>query len=435
MILPNYSIKCYLWVFIFITTSGVGQVLKFSDLNKESSSGALNLFFKSDKDTLIIDIKGSPWFFGPNRIENAANKVVILEKGVEVYAMPGSFLKKGDAFFKFVDCKNIKIIGDENVFCMNKSEYLTGEWRHGFSFIGCTNMSLSGIHIKDSGGDGIYIAGSKKKKYSESISIEKVRSTNNKRQGMSVISAKKLIVSNSIFEKTKGTLPEAGVDFEPNSKNDVLSEIAFKDCVFSNNGHSGILLALNKLQSDSEPISITFYNCVIQRNHHKENRYVASEITIGANKYSPVGGLVTFENCLIRDSDWGLLYTRKTPDAYKVIFKNCVAQDISKDGSFPPIYLEVPDYRTNTYDLGGFIFDNLYISYSTDLPLFLVRGSKLNTLKNVKDITGTIILNNSTGDKTIIKYINYDPQYNRNVNFRVIDKIDSGMRMRDKNNN
>lgn len=98
--------------------------------------------------------------------------------------------------------------------------------------------------IRDSGGDGIYIAGKGEGTFSENIYLENIKSINNKRQGMSIISAHNVFVKNCEFTETNGTLPEAGLDIEPNTPKDRIVKINFENCSFTNNNHSGILLSL-----------------------------------------------------------------------------------------------------------------------------------------------------------------------------------------------
>jgi hypothetical protein len=86
----------------------------------------------------------------------------------------------------------------------------------------------------------------------------------------------------------------------------------------------------------------------------------------------------------------------------------------------PPILLEVGDYRNKSPDLGGFEFRNTYFKYSSALPVLVVRGSRFGTLHHVRDITGTITHTGIVNDS--VKYINYDPRNNIDVNLEVTKK-------------
>jgi hypothetical protein len=230
---------------------------------------------------------------------------------------------------------------------------------------------------------------------------------------MSIISAQNVVVSNCMFMETNGTLPEAGLDIEPNTPADRIVNINFKDCSFINNSHSGILIALGKLETSSLPVSISFNSCYLSNNHVISNIYPAAEININANKESPVRGRVSFEECLVENSKWGMLFSRKRSDAFDVVFKNCAAINICKSWGYSPLGFEVPDYRTIYSSLGGFAFDNLFLSYKSSVPVIKVRGSKLGTLKSFKNVTGNLIIKNN-GTKGI-EYVNYFSVQNENV--------------------
>lgn len=391
------------------------QTVKASSFgyNKQDASAAFLKAMHSEYDTLIIDKQEGDWITGPTIISDIHKKVIILEPGVIIRAKKNAFPKKGDVLLKLLNCTDLQFLGYGAALIMNKEEYTDGEWRMGLSLINVKNTVVKGIKVADSGGDGIYIDGWKRGEYSQNIIIEDVVSENNKRQGMSIISAENVWVRNSVFKNTKGTLPEAGLDLEPDDPFDRMVNINFENCRFVNNNHAGIVLGLNKLNSESIPVSVSFKSCYLSMNHKVENNYVPAEIVVGAAAKNPVKGKVLFEDLVIYESNWGIVYSRKTSKAYDVVFKNCVAKAICKNGTMPPIYFEVPDYYASSGPLGGFYFDNLKISYAADLPVIKVRGSSLRTLKGVENVTGSIFLNQQKTDT--VAYVKYNPSQNRNV--------------------
>ena len=395
------------------------QTVEASEFGFKIDAGnAIISALTSKYDTVIIDRQNLDWIIGPLLIKGLKNKVIIIEPNVEIVAKKDAFPNKSDMLFNFIDCENFQIIGNGAKLCMNKQEYSSGEWRHGISLRNCRDFVIENVEIKNTGGDGIYIAGTAKGTFSENITIDRVVSSNNKRQGISIISGKDITITNSVFENTIGTLPGSGIDLEPNKKHNRLQNIIFDNCISRNNDHSGISLSLGKLEKDSEPVSITFKNCVLQNNHNPDNEYVASEIVFGAHKTNPVGGQVTFNNCIVENSKWGLLYSRKINDAYHVTFNKCIARNICQDNSYPVIYLEVPDYYTGSYDLGGYTFEDFYLQYDTDVPILQIRGSTLKTLSHVSDITGSITLDGA-GKTNAINYIKYNSSSNQNVNMKI----------------
>ena len=419
------KIKLFLFYFAIGVFFVQGQKAKASSFgyNKHNATVCLQDAFKSNFDTIVIDRQESSWNIGPLILRKLRNKTIVFEEGVAIRAISGAFTSMNSCLLLLEECENLSIIGNRGSLSMNKEEYLEGEWRHALSIRKCKNVSVKDLIVEDSGGDGIYIAGKEAGTYSSDIFLENIICRNNKRQGMSIISAQNVKVRNCVFEKTNGTLPEAGVDIEPNTKKDRIVNILFEECSFVHNNHSGIMLALGSLEKESQPVSITFESCYLSRNHVASNSYVPTEIFIGANKENPVQGTVFFKNCRVKDSDWGLLYTRKRSDAFKVVFKNCAAIDICKKGSYPPIGFEVPDYFKIASTLGGVDFGQLYISYAAKLPIVSVRGSKLGTLQNFKNVKGKFIIEkHMLYENKPIEYIQYNKRNNEGVSLEIVKK-------------
>jgi hypothetical protein len=181
------------------------------------------------------------------------------------------------------------------------------------------------------------------------------------------------------------------------------------------------MIALGRLTASSRPVSIAIKGCILNNNHSRDHPRSAAEIIIGSNMDNPVKGEVVFDQCVIENSNWGIFYSRKREDAYSVTFKDCTAKNICKDGSWPPVFLEVPNYRQPRGSLGGYFFDNLYLEYGTDVPFMVVQGSRLGTLKKVKNIKGTVTIMGLEYED--FNYINYNPESNEGVELEITRKF------------
>lgn len=392
----------------------VAQSVKASSFgfNADDATLVFSKAVASTFDTIIVDKQQSDWVTGPLHFDKIKNKTIIFEKGVVLKAKKGAFTNKNSCLLQFKNSENIKLIGNETLFVMNKYEYTDGEWRHALSLRNAKNIAISGLILKDSGGDGIYIAGTEKGTFCENIFIENSKAINNKRQGISVISVKGLKVKSCVFSDTNGTPPSAGIDLEPNWEEDALMEIIFENCKIENNHGAGIKVAAHKLTSISQPIDVSFINCELSMNCSPEKSVPRAEIILGAHKTNPVKGHILFEKCTVRQSNWGLLSSRKPGNAFSVEFKDCKILNTSKKGTDPLVYLEVPDYQAAS-TLGGFNFKNMYVETANNLPVFVVRGSRAGTLKSLHDITGNILVKGIK--KPLFEYINYSSSLNKNV--------------------
>jgi hypothetical protein len=228
-----------------------------------------------------------------------SDKEIIFEKGVVVSAKPGAFLGKTESLFSVRNKKNISLIGYGAEFIMRKQDYIQppyekGEWRHCITIGGSRNIKIYGLRLSNSGGDGIYI-GRGLKPYSENIYIKDVISDSNHRQGISLISASNLLIENSIFQSTTGTAPQAGIDFQPNRPDEVLSNCKVKNSIFRDNSSYGIIISVGKLNDTSKQIAIELEGCQIFENK-KGAVYIAEA---RRNAYGGCGGSILIKNCKI----------------------------------------------------------------------------------------------------------------------------------------
>jgi hypothetical protein len=118
-----------------------------------------------------------------------------------------------------------------------------GEWGMGLSIRDSQNILVQNPRIDDCWGDGIYLG----RISSPNINIQIVKPflDNNRRNGISIIAVNGLKIENAIISNTNGTSPMAGIDFEPNSNNDIIDHILIDKPITFNNGVHGILFAMS----------------------------------------------------------------------------------------------------------------------------------------------------------------------------------------------
>ncbi len=366
----------------------------------ESTSFLQYAFQETTEDTIVIDHVGMDWNTGPLRIERD-DITIIFEEGVVLRALAGEF----DIFESLInvnDKSNIKIIGYDATFIMNKQEYIDladSEFRHGISLNSGTNIIIEGLTILDTGGDGILVTRSFQpnslKNYCENIIIKNCRFSNNYRQGLSITSAKDLTILNCEFSETNGTLPEDGIDIEPDIPEERLENILIKDCRIFNNFGNAIQLALFMMQDNSMDVSITIENTYMANNHHPSNTFDFAEIAATDNGTNGVDGFVHFKNCYIKSSQWSAVYASKTVESFDLNFTNCVFKDVSnnKIDLNNPIFLEVTDYDNQVPRFGGLNFTDCAIIYDEDIPFFNLFEN-LPTSDGLGNITGNFFIVN-----------------------------------------
>lgn len=320
--------------------------------NADDATAALQAAIDSGAKKVIIDRQKGDWIIQPVLLRSSNQEVVVAD-GVTVRAKKGCFKGRNDCLFAVTEkVKNLILRGEGNaVLVMNKKdyqnqdEYAFSEWRHTVSIRGGSNISVSNLTLLASGGDGVYVRGAAK-----NVRLDKLVCRDHHRQGISVISAVDLHVTNCRFDETSGAAPQCGVDLEPNLPNDRLENVVFEDCVFNGNASSGIYLHLHPLNGTTRPISVTFRRCVSRGNDGNGIR-----LNCVGPQGDSVRGFVAFEDCKTQgNTAHAFVVTGKRSDRLDIIVKNCTF-DVSEGG------LDAVHFDNSTFldDFGGISFDNV----------------------------------------------------------------------------
>lgn len=374
----------------------------------EDATDGLQAAIDSGARRLIVPNMRADWIVRPIRL--ASNQEIIFERGTVVSAKRGEYRGKGDSLFTAQDVENLTIRGYGATFRMWKQDYITGlvleqfdwhrwygqypkaEWRMTLSIRGSTNVNVSGLTLKDSGGDGIYVDGGKELRYSENVYLRDITCENHYRQGISVISAENLIVENCTFSNTWGTPPSSGVDIEPDLAEQRIKNVRFSGCQFIDNAGDGIEVFLAHTTRETEDVTICFENCYISSRHGSGIRVSK----IGDNGPS---GHIAFKNCAVESTvGYGIKVQEKSLNGARVEFKNCriinAATDRQFNDGWVPILLSLPKLDL-VQTMGGIDFIECYVQDNYDRPAvsYIQQDSDLP----IQDVTGEITVLNPKG--------------------------------------
>ena len=86
-------------------------------------------------------------------------------------------------------------------------------------------------------GDGFYVEGAKDTKFCGVIA------DNNRRQGLSIVEADGVLVTDLVFRNTRGTRPSAGIDLEPDHAEQKIVNVRIQNSKFIDNAGPGIEIA------------------------------------------------------------------------------------------------------------------------------------------------------------------------------------------------
>lgn len=311
------------WYFSMVCTilacSLQAEAIKASSFGFDpaDATACLQKAISSGAKKIRIDQTGHEWLIRP--IKLAGNQEIIIEKDVTVRAKPGAFKSPYESMLTAESIENLIIRGEPGaVLKMNRKDYWAlknyphSEWRNLISLRGATNVEIRDLTLEESGGDAIYVASSRKQPMSKNLKFINLNIRNNHRQGISVISAENMLVKKCRFLDTKGTFPQAGIDFEPNSPWQRLINCRVEESHFAGNASSGILLHIVALDQTSEPVSIDIRSCSIANNN--------GGISIEASGSKPAAtGSITIRDCNVTNKKWQTLTLRNLEESGVVI--------------------------------------------------------------------------------------------------------------------
>jgi len=255
--------------------------------NKDDSTEAMQSAIRSGAKKVIVDNVGE-WIVMP--IILAGDQEIVFDVNTRVTAKRGEYKGGGDSLFTGKGIKNSIVTGRKgSVLRMWKSDYQKppyqlAEWRHSLAFFDSESVTITGLTLRESGGDGIYL-----NKVKNTV-IRDVVCDAHHRQGISVISVENLLIENCIFKNTSGTAPQSGIDFEPNGKNEKLVNVRVRDCRSENNQGMGFQTYLGPFTKESKPFDLTFENCVSIGNK-------APGYWFGLSPELPAGNKISLINC------------------------------------------------------------------------------------------------------------------------------------------
>ncbi|MDT7830214.1 PKD domain-containing protein [Pricia sp. S334] len=383
------------------------------------ATAAFEAAIKSGSSYVVIDKQSSDWVIRPTRFYNLRNMTIVFEPGVTLRAKSGAF-RDGNRLFELVNSNNITVEGTGATFRMNKSEYTSGEQRHTFGISRSTNITVRGLTLRDSGGSGIYIVGDGGSGYSQNITLENIRSLNHRRDGITITSAQDVWVRNSVFSGSSGTKPEAGVVLESDRSSQRLVNINFENCKFSGNNNAGVHFSTTRMNGSSRAVSVKVVDSEFSNNGVSPSSSVmATEIYVGGGKGNyVVGGEIRFERNSFNGSRGRIVFTRKSGDGFKAVFKDCEATNVVGSTSGSPIRIEGSSDRNTA---GGMVFDNFHIQYNRNVPFMHINAPSRNGSFDIKNVSGSFTIKEPNNNP--LKYSGgYKPSKNVNVsvNYRHI---------------
>ncbi|HET6806889.1 MAG TPA: right-handed parallel beta-helix repeat-containing protein [Frateuria sp.] len=207
-----------------------------------------------------------------------------LDSGAELAVIPNSASRY--YVVKVRNVSNVEIVGGKMTGDRAKHKGSTGEWGYGIDVSAASNVLVHNVSLSEFWGDGMWIGGVGKGSSlvrANYVTVNNVTSSHNRRQGLSIGPAQHVYIVNSTFKNTQGTLPEAGIDIEPQDQGPA-DTIRMENNTFSGNhgngieihaNTSGITIAGNQLSGNNGfgALAIGTAKAVFSNNYATRNGY------------------------------------------------------------------------------------------------------------------------------------------------------------------
>ena len=216
-----------------------------------------------------------------NGLKFTRKRYVILEEGV-IFNVVGEPFKRFPEYYALIFVR-VEATEEEPMTFLGKLEIngnrnplidgdYPGQSGMGLAMYSSKNINFQEIYSYNNHGDGIYIGsgtgytdtGEIQCNSCSNINIGKARCKGNYRNGMSVIAGKNIKINEIYLEETIGSLPESGVDFEPNHSCEII-DIYINKIFSSHNNKFGITtytyksdfmnITVNEVHSDHDSLS------------------------------------------------------------------------------------------------------------------------------------------------------------------------------------
>ena len=158
--------------------------------NEEDATEALQAAIRSGAKKVIVPNMGKDWIVRP--LQLVGDQELVLEAGAVITAQRGVYRGSGDSVLNADNLTNLTIRGYGATVRMQKEDYIVGkalkdlgwhrwygqyekaEWRMALAIRGCVNVKVEGLTLRDSGGDGVYVAGGGKLSFSRDIHLKEI---------------------------------------------------------------------------------------------------------------------------------------------------------------------------------------------------------------------------------------------------------------------
>jgi parallel beta-helix repeat protein len=295
-------------------------------------------------------------------VRPCSNMTLQLDSGATLKASPSvSASLPAYAVIYILDVTDVTICGGAVMGDVSTHTGTTGEQGGCVELWHSQRITIRDVALSDAWGDGIYVTGEPtftSGTESTDIAISGVRTTNCRRNGMAIVGARRMEITNSSFNTTgatKGTLPKAGIDCEPDPSAYSVEDISITNCSFDSNSNIGVQIAAGATRvavsactfHDNAVNAILFGNTAAQGTSCIIGNTILSNTAVGAAIcLDDFQGAVVANNTISGKFKYGIsmLGGASSANGNNVVANNYITGDDTTDSQYG-IYSDNSDSR------------------------------------------------------------------------------------------
>ena len=265
------------------------NILKYLPVNYslEGNVDYTNYVQKAFNEVEKITMPNFPIAINYKGINIPSNRTITFQQKSSLSILPNS--QPSYQALLISNSSNVKIINANLIGDRNQHTGTKGEWGMGIKIMSSKNIDIINSNIKNFWGDGIYIGrNANNVSYCSGINVFRGILDNNRRNGISIVSGKDIIIENITIKNTNGTNPMAGIDLEPNSPDEFLYNINLNNISTINNKIDGIKVVLQKLVNSN--------NILVNINNHDDIGSPNPLTVVGYDVATKAKGILNYSN-------------------------------------------------------------------------------------------------------------------------------------------
>lgn len=259
------------------------------------------------------------------KIVSRENMHIIISPNAEVKAITMS--EANYNIFSLSRCKNITIDGGGKITGDVGTHTGTGgEWGIGIKIPNSSNILIDNLEISKCWGDSIYIGNDYGEPQSENVTVRNCYLHHSRRQGISIVYGRDILIDSCLITDISGTAPQAGIDIETEGtenpvapqENIRITNTTIKNCSGASILTVGLMKGISITDCTLDMYSayalngdVSVHNCILSANITEEQ--------------SLDGALLTIENCTANKLD-------SKSSSIKIIVNNCKLKTFNING-------------------------------------------------------------------------------------------------------